>query len=447
MMDSMDRQNNLLRSARIEKRWTPEFVSERVGVSRNTYIRWEAGVQTPRLTSLATLCHVFGLSPVELGFEQHAGAVHSMLQRNSVQIQPSSERAKKRAHAGEMGDVEHVGAVDKVGKRQGSAPLVQHRQNDYQEQKLPAEQSASSLSKQSSAELAELLEYWSAELATYWQLFMCSARRDIEQSVSECLVALSRPSLTPSIHQRESAALSSQGYQLRALIHMHRGDFISARADATQALVYGQLAKDWNVYVAAQIRLALIYSANRRIGAALNAYNDALRRVNADDNHISPILHSWIFAGLAEIQATMGRETEALQLLKLASAVFPTEPEQDPCFLYTRCDRSVLYLYQGLVFLRLGRPRLAWEAFSQVEDLHPAPEERVRVDFLRYRAYTSLVLGNMVQCCVYLEAATRAAQAIESDLAQAEIYVLYQHILAIWGQEPRVRALATLFQR
>jgi hypothetical protein len=90
---------------------------------------------------------------------------------------------------------------------------------------------------------------------------------------------------------------------------------------------------------------------------------------------------------------------------------------------------------------------MAWEAFAQVDEMRPAPPERQRADFLRYRAYTSLVLGNMTQCCVYLEAAAGAAQAIASDLIFSEIYTLYEHMLAVWGQEPRVRALATLFQK
>ena len=78
--------------------------------------------------------------------------------------------------------------------------------------------------------------------------------------------------------------------------------------------------------------------------------------------------------------------------------------------------------------------------------MKPAPPERMRAEFLRYRAYTSLVLGNMTQSCVYLEAAARAAQAINSELAFSEIYTLFEDMLAIWGQECRVKGLAMLFQ-
>ena len=143
----------------------------------------------------------------------------------------------------------------------------------------------------------------------------------------------------------------------------------------------------------------------------------------------------------------MGREKEALQFLQLAFAVFPDQPENDPCFAYTRCDRSLLYLYEGLIFLRLGQPKVAWDAFSQVDDLKPAPPERVRAEFLHQKAYTSCLLGNIVQSCIYLEAAARAAQEIESDLALSEVYALYVHMLSLWGQETRVKALAQLFQQ
>jgi Predicted transcriptional regulators len=436
MMNSIEGQNNLLRSARIARRWTPEFVSERVGVSRNTYIRWEAGAQVPRLSSLDALCRVFGSSPAELGFSDLLIPSHSG-QKSACSDTEAQDHTEIRriVVAGET--------TFSIGKQRLAADDDTNGCTGQPQKDEPDEPDELD----PTLALAAMLRHWSAALSTYWQSFMNNGPHEIESPVSTCLVALNRPGLTPGVYQKEAASLSSQAYQLRALLYLHRGDFVSARADGMQALVYGQLAKDWNMYVAAQIRLAMIYSANRRIGAALNAYNDALRCVNAEGDHISPLLHCCIFAGLAEIQATMGRETEALQLLKLAGAVFPPLPAQDPCFLYMRCDRSLLYLYQGLVFLRLGRPKIAWEAFSQVEELHPAPEERVRVDFLRYRAYTSLVLGNMIQCCVYLEAATKAAQAIDSDLAQAEIYVLYQHVLASWGQEPRVQALAALFQR
>ncbi len=389
----MKKNNSMLQSARMKKSWTPEFVSEKVGVTLNTYNRWETGVQTPRPSSLDALCKVFEMSPAELGFADL-----------------STEKGN---------------GIDKTGSVG----------------KMPSSKDRLTWSTPS-----EALALWSLGITSCWQLYMVGGQTELERLVPNYLTNLSKPALYPGPDQPIAARLTAQTYQLLALLELQRGDFVTAQKDSTQALVYSQLSKDWNLYVAAQLRLAAIFSVRKRVGSALSAYNDALRHVTATNDHISPILHSWIFAGLAEIQASMGREKEALQFLQLAFAVFPERPEDDPCFSYTRCDRSFLYLYEGLVFLRLGQPKVAWDAFAQVDDLKPAPPERIRAQFLQQKAYTSCLLGNIVQSCIYLEAAARAAQEIESDLAFSEVYALYEHMLSLWGQEARVRDLAQLFQ-
>ncbi len=393
----MQKYTNMLRSARIKKAWTADYVCKLVGVSRHTYIRWEAGVQTPRLSSLNALCKVFEMSPTELGFARPVADVPLVMT--------------------------------------GTIPVLEDAGEEDAMESMTAESSSLSL------------EDWMARITACWQGYMAGGQGELERQVPVYLAHLSSPTLTPGPDQKVAASLTSQVYQLQALLSVERGDFVSAQNQGTQAVVYAQLARDWNVYVAAQVRLATVFSACKRVGSALVAYNDALRRINADSKDISPLLHSRIFAGLAEIQATMGREAEAMQLLKLAVAVFPDEPEDDDCFSYVQCDRSMLYLFQGLVFLRLGQPKVAWEAFAQVDELKPAPPERVRAEFLRRKTYTSLVLGNMIQSCSYLEAATKAARAISSELALSEVYGLYEHMLALWGHEPRVKALATLFQK
>jgi tetratricopeptide (TPR) repeat protein/DNA-binding XRE family transcriptional regulator len=408
----MEKQNELLKSARIKRSWTPQFVSALIGISYHTYMRWEAGTQIPRPSSLDALCQAFSMSASELGFAFQVET--AVFGRHFTPGQPSGQS--------------------------DSAPMTQQVEAEH------VIDERDDVSDAAAQKLISSFATWSKELAACWQVYMSGGQRELERLVPAYLTCLSRPTLAPGPEQKVAASLMSQVYQLVALLDLQRGDFVSAQTNGTQALVYSQLSKDWNVYVAAQIRMASIFYVRKRIGSALNAYNDALYCINTNTDLISPTLHSWIFAGLAEIQATMGREAEALQLLKLAMAVFPPKPEEDACIAYAQCDRSLLYLYQGLVFLRLGQPRLAWEAFSQVDEMRPAPPERMRADFLRYRAYTSLVLGNMTQSCVYLEAATRAAQAINSDLACSQIYTLYEDMLAIWGQETRVQGLATLFQ-
>ncbi|MBE3558264.1 MAG: helix-turn-helix transcriptional regulator [Ktedonobacteraceae bacterium] len=382
----------MLKNARLKKRWTAEFVSSKVGVSLETYRRWESGAQHPRHTSIHTLCQIFEMSPEELGF--------------TVTEEKENRRSRKR----------HI------------ADSVLHQE---QEQRP----------------LAEALALWTMGIDSCWHLYMIGGQTELERLLPTYLAGLTQPTLKPGPEQLTAARLMAQVYQLIALAELQHGDFVAAQSAGTQALVYSQLSRDWNIYIASQLRLASIFMARKRVGSALSAYNDALRRVNAGPDTISPILQSWVFAGLGEIQAMMGREQDALQFLRLAVALFPSDPLSDPCYSYARCDRSLLFLYEGLVFLHLGQPKLAWDAFAQVDDLRPLPPERIRAEFLKQKTYTSCVLGNMVQSCIYLEAAARAAQSINSELALSEVYALYEHLLALWGSEPRVRALAQLFQQ
>ncbi len=321
-----------LKAARLKKSWTLEFVSSQVGVSLHTYARWESGIQMPRRTSLQALCQVFEMSAEELGFKGRM-----------------QERADEAMSMG--ADYDGIPALEEMGRE----------------------------------DLTEALALWTIGIRSCWQLYMLGNQAELESLLPNYLSKLSGPTLTPGPEQKAAARLTAQVYQLIALLELQRCDLISAQANGTQALVYSQLSKDWNLYVASQIRLAMIFAARKRTGSALAAYSDALRRINAAPDTISPILQSWIFAGLGEIQATMGREQEALQFLHLAITIFPDAPEEDPCSAYAHCDRSLLFLYEGLIFLRLGRPRRAWEAFSQVDSLKPTPPERVRSDFLKLK--------------------------------------------------------------
>src|SRR5437879_3394410 len=60
--------NEKLEAARLQRRWSVEVASARVGVSVNTFNRWERGLQIPQLDTLDRLCNAFNMTPEELGF-------------------------------------------------------------------------------------------------------------------------------------------------------------------------------------------------------------------------------------------------------------------------------------------------------------------------------------------------------------------------------------------
>src|SRR5438552_14424012 len=60
--------NERLETARMLKRWSIAVASEKVGVSVNTFNRWERGLQVPQLSTLDMVCKAFDMSPEDLGF-------------------------------------------------------------------------------------------------------------------------------------------------------------------------------------------------------------------------------------------------------------------------------------------------------------------------------------------------------------------------------------------
>lgn len=56
----------LLKKLRTEKGMTQEEVAIRLGMSHNTYVRYENDLRTPKLDATAKLCAFYGLTPAEL---------------------------------------------------------------------------------------------------------------------------------------------------------------------------------------------------------------------------------------------------------------------------------------------------------------------------------------------------------------------------------------------
>ncbi len=184
------KQETRLRRARIEKGWTLQEASKKVGVSLATYRRWEAGLQKPHLFSLDVLCAVFGMTKEELGFADL-----------TVDEEVATE---KDAHTS-----------------------------------------------QETLSLEALLANWSQGIAACWQAYMAGAQADLERLLPTYFAHLTHPTLSPGPYQQQAAG-------------------------GTQAVVYSQLAQDGNLYAAAQLRLASIFTAWKRPGAALSAYTEVL---------------------------------------------------------------------------------------------------------------------------------------------------------------------------
>lgn len=59
-----------IRNSTAKKHWSLSEASRRVGISVNTFNRWERGLQKPQMATLSQLCKAFEMSAEELGFEE-----------------------------------------------------------------------------------------------------------------------------------------------------------------------------------------------------------------------------------------------------------------------------------------------------------------------------------------------------------------------------------------
>jgi transcriptional regulator with XRE-family HTH domain len=185
------------------------------------------------------------------------------------------------------------------------------------------------------------LTYLEGVIDSCWHLSNASKIAEVEQLLPNLLPPLVKLAYQPSKHQQRAAHLASQGYILAAEID--RGNIHAMKAYCQQAILYSQVAENPDIQVAALKQQATIYLVGRDPEKALQKYEEALVLIN----HVSPLLRSRVYLGLASASARCKGKQDALRYLGLARQSFPGQPEQDPNYLYTVCSEPVLHLYEA----------------------------------------------------------------------------------------------------
>ena len=459
--------NRKLEAARLKKRWSIVVASKKVGVSVNTFNRWERGLQLPQLETLDQLCKAFDMSPEELGFENVIVAKRRT--KATIQNQVSTEKSVID---------EQLPTNVAIQETPVSLPQSQHFRNELatyvkqvkksleeisQAQKSDiTEQSEGLLRKQAvtllvSAPAAvfglaqdtrelllysdEVLSLSAVSLPLCWQLYYEGGFSELNRILPGYITQLSALAQQPSRHQKWAANLASQAHQLSYLLALQRQDFGTSLKHIQDATHYGQVAVDINLQAASLARKAYVYFCLHHDIQRLQAYQEALRFCNA----CSPLLKGYIYTGLAETHASRKDDTMAHEFLKLARESYPDRPEDDPVYSYTHFRWPTFYNFAGQVYLHLNQPRQAWGAFANVDKLVPVSEEPYRVELVVNQAATALALGEQEQSCALLETAVKSARALGSALRYDEAYMIYERMQEKWGQEPRVKALENLF--
>ena len=464
----MSRLNERLETARMRKRWSVTVASEKVGVSVNTFNRWERGLQIPQLSTLDLVCKAFDMSPEDLGFGDAIIAKRrTKHQQESAMVEPVSNSA-----CPSIPRIPSTGIYDcmptivhslcKTCTGQGQ-DLQRTERTDNEEDGRDEDMVDKELSRRraittligtpvtilglAQGEYAKLLHpeeivsLCEVSIPLSWRLYFQGGLDAVNQSLPGYLTQLTKLAQEPSRYQKRAATLASQGYQLASLLASQYQNFGTATAYVTQALTFAELIADPHLQAASLIRQALVYFYLKRPQQRLRAYERALHY----SQKASALLQGRAHIGLSETHSCMGHTQEAGQHLELAERTFPQRCEEDIAFSYTHFNSSSLLGLEGIMHLNLGHPQQAWENFAQMDKELPQTSVPNRLELTIRQAMTFYQLGDRDQSCNYVETAARSALLMGNQLRYDEAYDIYERLLQKWWKEERVKELSSLF--
>jgi DNA-binding XRE family transcriptional regulator/tetratricopeptide (TPR) repeat protein len=457
--------NHKLKAAREKRLLTMAKAAEAVGVSEQTWSRWERGTSTPHLSTLKMLCEAFGATAEELGFGHLVTG--STVGIHPVQAEPRPLLVTPATSAVDMFEIglmalmmaqqQHKWTVEDLWSQTEQAlrrfDLMTTEKKDggiSRRQALTffiglpiAIMGATQMAGSSSLDPDEVLPLYASGIPACWRLYFAGGQAEVGRVLPDYIKqTVSIVQRSPK-HQQVAASLASQAYQLEYLLALQRQDFGSALTHARLAFQYADLADDDNLRLVSLVRQGNVFFALKRPLQCAQKYQEAIQY----SKNTSPLLLGQAYIGLAEAQARMGLTQEAQQSHGLALDTFPAVPGDDPQYDYTHFNHFTLANFRGLMYLQLEQPREAWQVFTQVDKILPQEMIPQRVELLSRQALTSLELGDLEQTASYLETATMAALELGSDLRFSENSETYLLAQANWPHEKKLKSLSELFRR
>ncbi len=465
-----------LATARYEKGWSQEEVAERVGVTRNTFSKWERGIVTPYPIHIHRLCEVYGKSALELDL------AHKDKKSVEVEVPPIIQDILLKTAATQT-------VIQNGGESLFSSSTMKVEQGSFSSSFQSLSQNTIQSSNESKRNKSEYITPWlaSANVSTTntlpkstnsgndldhlaydpTQLFCIddATPESLENfaAITETCRHLSEGNelktaerilwaYLPRVEsiakvsfrdQKSAADITSQGYLLAASLVGHRNNLQARQYFSEQALLYGKLAQDRNLQITALRQLAVTFDYMESPHLVLQISQQAFPYLH----EVSPLLRACIYAGVSGAYAQLHQKQEALHFMNLAYECFPAKPEEEPHFLHTICRYSTLVFFDGLNYLDLNEPHEAEKVLARIDGLQPKIQipERVRIELLNYQIEVFITLRAMEQACSYLEAAVKAALRIGSERRFHESRKLFQRMQEIWSKEHRVQQLEGLF--
>ena len=412
--------NEKLRGVRKLKRWSMQVASERIGVDRVTYSRWERGEQDPHPSTLDLLCRTFDMSPEDLGFG-HLVATDARKDLEDLAMDEKRRNLFRQAL--------QIGAALTL-------PTSDLATANTLEQALSAKLSLSD---------SMLLEHFSKLITICWGLLRVDGLPTVGSLLPTFLPEITELVQQSPTCQKEAAALAAQGYILAGLVATLQLDHAASEAYCKRAVLLSRVAEDRTLESASLKHLAVKYFDLKHPRQTLQTYQEALQFVD----RVSPLMQSRTYLGLAAAYAQIGQKQDALRYLGMAQETFPEAPEKDVSFTYADCGASSLNHYGGLIYMELDQPQKAWETFAEVEKLKQriVIPERTIIEIVNCQAESAVAQRNLDLASTHIQAGVTGALKLKSERRFADTFAVYKNMRLVWPYEPQVKALGELFQR
>jgi transcriptional regulator with XRE-family HTH domain/tetratricopeptide (TPR) repeat protein len=478
-----------LRTARIEKQWTQEYVAAEVGVEPVTYARWERGQHRPHPFYHNKLCSLFGKSAQELGLSgsdstpnDGIGKGESDQQQEAAQSplhieEPPLDQAPDEVAAFGMSDLtsrlEAVMWSWLLDKNTHSAAryhelqarlCLEIKDNSMQDDlltrrdalrrlaKLPIDYCGLTLMLPNLTRPAEeILATCASGIIACWYLRKGPDLTFANSSISKYIPTLEAITSQAGSEQRKSAAdLLAQCFLLKAVLAWNITTPNEAVSFAALAQYYGAMAESPLLQITAlRTKAAALWEA-KQWSRALQAAEHAASIVEKNEV-IPPLIRSYVLAGLATYQSHHGQTQEALRSIGMAHDTFFAAASNDAIPIWIDHSIGNMFNNEGSTFLNVGAYKKALASLRQIDEQYgndPSIPLSCRVasvfDMVIVEVNRDDQPRDMEWCIARWTHGMQGAKVLQSKLRFSEAVQAYQAMRAAWPGETRIKELRDL---
>jgi transcriptional regulator with XRE-family HTH domain/tetratricopeptide (TPR) repeat protein len=476
-----------LKSARLDRNWTQEYVAEQVGVDVMTIRRWEQGQNMPRPRQYYQLCKLFQ-KPLPSGLEKEL--------EDGRDVQPPFIREE-----GQLPLIDNV--ADACTKFQASDlttrllhilwtwPFrnknaryhklqslimceVEQKDNTMHEYAinrrnalrriavLPIEVYGLSLVATTPLRSPEeLLAQCAAGITACWYLRKGKDLAFANDTVSRYIPTLKQLVTNGKGTQRKDAAeLLAQCFLLKAPLAWNLTTANDAIAYAQQAEAWSTITDNRLLQVTALRTEAATFCYANQWEQALQAAEKAKHLLETKEKPtpsqsvekpIPQLVYSYVYAGLATYRAYDGQEEDALQAIKQAHEAFFERSAAEEVPIWIDHNIGNLLINDGETHMHLGLHKDALISFEQIDTRYSQDttvSSTGRINALIKQAMAEVDRDDqprdMEQCIDYWSKGIEGAKVLQSNQHFNEAITAYAAMRAAWPGEQRVKKLKEL---